>query len=336
MFERLNVTGINIIGAGLAGLLAANMLRHRNPVIYEVQPSLPNNHSAVLRFRTPAVGDVLNIPFREVTMIKDHVPWRNVVADALAYSFKNSGKIRSDRSIVAGQTSAKRWIAPPDLIPRMAERCDIRYNIKYGFAPVQETSIISTLPMPVLMEILGYHGKGGIETSDFNYVPGINIKATIEDCDAYVSLLIPDPNLPFSRISITGNELIIECSAILPVKMIKVEQIGNNEQKYVKGAEVDQQQHAESCVRAAADLLGIDFNKFHDIKPHNQKYAKITPVPDEHRKSFMFWATDTYNIYSLGRFATWRPGLLLDDLIQDIRHIDRWLSAGRYAVARHR
>ena len=62
---------ISVIGAGLAGLLAGNMLRHRDPVIHEVQPSLPNNHSAVLRFRSSAVGDVLNIPFQKVKMIKD-------------------------------------------------------------------------------------------------------------------------------------------------------------------------------------------------------------------------------------------------------------------------
>ena len=141
---------LNIVGCGLAGLLAGNMLRHRDPVIYEVQPSLPNNHSAVLRFRTSAVGDVLNIPFQKVKMIKSHVPWKNEVADALAYSFKNSGKYRSDRSITAGLTVTDRWIAPPDLIARMAERLDIRYGKAYDFQFPSTVPVISTLPMPVL------------------------------------------------------------------------------------------------------------------------------------------------------------------------------------------
>ena len=53
-------TEVTIIGAGMAGLLAANMLRHRDPVILEAQKSLPNNHHALLRFRSSVVGDVLD------------------------------------------------------------------------------------------------------------------------------------------------------------------------------------------------------------------------------------------------------------------------------------
>jgi large conductance mechanosensitive channel len=44
-------------------------------------------------------------------------------------------------------------------------------------------------------------------------------------------------------------------------------------------------------------------------------------------------ATINYGVYSLGRFATWRAGLLMDDLVQDVQKIDRWIGAGNYAVA---
>ncbi len=44
----------------------------------------------------------------------------------------------------------------------------------------------------------------------------------------------------------------------------------------------------------------------------------------------MMWATDNFNIYSLGRFATWRPGLLLDDLVNDIRVIQKIADHGNY------
>lgn len=111
-----------IIGSGMAGLLAGNMLMKRKPLIIEAQPSLPSNHSAVLRFRSPVVGDVLGIPFKRVNMIKTSVPWQNPVADALAYAYKNSGGYRSDRSIGSGAVvSEERFIAPPDLVLRMAE-----------------------------------------------------------------------------------------------------------------------------------------------------------------------------------------------------------------------
>lgn len=301
---------VTIIGAGMAGLLAANMLGHRQPVVYEIQKSLPNNHSAVLRFRSPIVGDTLNIPFQKVTMIKAHVPWKNPVADALAYSFKNTGKYRSDRSIIAGTTVAERWISPRHLIYLMSERVDVRLDVPFDFKGMQENEIvISTLPMPTLMEALEYPKR---QMFKWDYVPGINIRAEVPDCDAYVSLLVPDPELPFSRISLTGNELIVECPTIGPI--IKDDY---------------------DVLALATELLGIP-NYLKNASSSVQRYAKITPIDDDMRKDFMFWATDKFNIFSLGRYATWRPNLLLDDLVNDIRLIDRWISSGRYSVTRHR
>lgn len=303
---------INIVGAGMAGLLAANMLRHRDPVVWEIQPSLPNNHSAVLRFRSSAVGDVLNIPFKKVQMIKDHIPWRNAVADALAYSFKNNGEYRSDRSIIAGQTVAERWIAPPDLISRMAERLEIRYGKSFDFKISNygaNDPIISTLPMPILMKELEFKDASSIR---FNSISGLNVKATISNCDAYISLLIPNPNIPFSRVSITGNEMIVE--------------VAKNP---------DNLDHEEIAVRAA-DLLGLKYD-FYDVRSYPQKYAKITPIDEDRRKEFQHWATVNHNVYSLGRFATWRPNILLDDLVKDIRKIDNWIGkTSKYDVARDR
>src|SRR5215203_7178321 len=122
-----------IIGAGMAGLLAANMLRNLNPVVLERQPSLPNNHSAVLRFGSPLVGEVLGIPFKRVKMIKATLPWSNPVADSLAYAKKVTGTYRSDRSLPTMPVEAERWIAPPDLIERMADGIDIYFNYDCTF-----------------------------------------------------------------------------------------------------------------------------------------------------------------------------------------------------------
>ena len=64
----------------------------------------------------------------------------------------------------------------------------------------------------------------------------------------------------------------------------------------------------------------------------SQKYAKIQPIDETARKQFLAWATDNFNIFSLGRFATWRPGLLLDDLVQDVQRIEKWAFADRYSM----
>jgi hypothetical protein len=296
---------IFIVGAGMAGLLAANMLQRHKPVVLERAAELPNNHSAVLRFRGTAVADVLGIPFKRVTVIKDSVPWRNPVADALAYSQKNTGVARSDRSITAGLTVAERYIAPADLIERMAAGIDIRYGHDFGASLPSDritdlggAPTISTIPMPVLMELLDWPHRPVLSSS-----PAVNVRATVKDCDAYVTLNVPDPKIEFSRVSLTGNELIVEVP--------RATQVRPGDASYAT---------------QAAALLGIAENRLSAIQAHASPYAKILPINDDERKQFIYEASTKHGIYSLGRFATWRPGLLLDDLVQDIRKIEGWIN----------
>lgn len=297
-----------IIGAGLAGLLAANMLARYQPSVIERQPALPNNHSAVLRFRTSVVGDVLNVPFRKVNMIKATLPYLNPVADALAYSYKNTFNYRSDRSVNDGFVSEERWIAPSDLIEKMSVGLRIFLGVRAQFDT--DEIVVSTIPMPDLAKALGYDALPA-----FSGLPGTNVRATVINGDAFVSLLVPNPVYRFSRISLTGSELIIECP-------------GLPEEDWREGI-------AEGLVHAAGKLMGIHEHHITDIKVVPQTYAKISPIDNNARRQFIFWATDKKNVFSLGRFATWRPGLLLDDLVQDVRMIERWIN-DRYDMRQHR
>jgi hypothetical protein len=303
---------ISIVGAGLAGLLAANMLHRRNPKVFETQDRAPNNHSAVLRFRSSVVGDTLGIPFRRVTMVKCPIPWLNPVADALAYSRKCSGEYRSDRSITSGLVTQDRFIAPDDLIARMLQGVDATYSVDFlpGFMDWGEDCppVISTIPMPALMERLDYPYR-----PVFRYSSGINVKADVASADAFCSVLIPNPEECISRVSLTGSEIIAE--------------IPNMEE-----AEID----AEFVMRRAATFLGIEPRSITGVRAYRQTYQKIIPIDDEERKRFIAWATDKHNVYSLGRYATWRPTLLLDDLVRDIRHIESWITGAGYEVRQHR
>jgi hypothetical protein len=286
---------IQIIGSGMSGLLAANILRRHRVTIIEKQNKLPNNHHAVLRFRTPEIGNLLGIPFKKVNMIKTFIPFSNTVADSLSYSKKCTGKFLSDRSIIAGTVIEERYIAPVNLIEQMAENIYIEYGT--AFLPNKNIPTISTIPMPELMNILKYP-DGGF----FSSVPGYVYTGTIPDCDAYVSVLFPGPE-PYSRATITGDQLIVEfpnCDEI-PQKM-DMESLGYR--------------------------LGIGNTPILNSKFEKQPYFKITEISDAERKTFQRWTTVHHNIYSLGRYATWRPKLQLDDVVKDVRKIEGWIKGG--------
>jgi len=279
-------------------LLAANMLRRHRVTILEKQPTLPNNHHAVLRFKTPEIGNILGIPFKKVNMIKTYEPFKNVVADSLSYSRKCTGKFLSDRSIIAGTVQAERYIAPKNLIEQMAENVLISYNTEFNplkkIKPNIPIPVISTLPMPILMALLEYE-----HDINFDSIPGCVFIGRILDCDAYVSVLYPGLEA-YSRATITGDQLIVEFP---------------NRTEIPDSIDLAIVYHSLGFYDVV--VLDADFK--------NQPYFKITEIDEAERKKFMRWATVTHGIYSLGRYATWRPKLLLDDLIHDIRKIEGWI-----------
>jgi hypothetical protein len=286
-----------VIGAGMAGLLAANLLRGSFDGILERAESLPHNHSAVLRFRSSIVGDAINIPFKKVRMMKASQSWRNPVADALAYSQKSNGQIQLRSISSAGPEFHDRFIAPSDFIPRMAHALG-RDAIAFG----QDAStirwgapVISTMPMPALMKELGWPAD---KTPEFRSTSGRNLIAQIEGCEAYCTVYVPSPDLPFSRVSITGGELIAEQADTAVAS-------------------------PESIARLACWVVGITTDNIHSIEVRDQKYAKILPIDEGTRREFIMWASREFSVFSLGRFATWRPGLLLDDVVNDVRVIQR-------------
>lgn len=300
---------ITVIGAGMAGLLAAGMLRNECSLVVEKQEELPNNHSAVLRFRSPIVGDTLNIPFNKVKVMKWVYGGENPVANALNYSFKTNGQYSLRSSTTANGEIVERWIAPSDLIQQMKDRvmADFQFGHEWSVpAKLGEMkSSISTLPMPVLMELLDYPKA---KRPLFPSVTGTNITAIVEGANAYVSIYVTPPHLPFNRVSLTGHKLIVECAWPFGREAIDHHQL------------VDQ----------ALQCLGIPHAEAHTIEFRESQYAKIMPTDDRLRKDFIVWASDNFDIWSLGRFATWRPGLLLDDLVNDVRQIHHMINNGNY------
>jgi len=306
---------ITIIGCGLSGLIAANMIRDQDYQIYEASNSLPNNHSAVLRFRSSILGDALDIPFKCVQMMKTVERWSNPVADNLAYSRKCTGTATLRSIVTASAAVQERWIAPPDLVQRLANR--VEGKVKYGEVVDLDTikdlmdkgPIISTIPMLQLIGMLDYKFAGEWQG---HQVHGINVNCILPGVDAYVSIYVPNPLYEFNRISLTGDRLTVEYS--FPYEGLEdVRSIASRKGLFHLGEVL--------C------MLGLpDNHPYENYHVSVQRYSKILPIEEDLRRRFIVWATDNWRIYSLGRYATWRPTLILDDLVNDVRVIRRFIG----------
>jgi hypothetical protein len=304
------VSKLVIFGAGMAGLIAARMLADRSPVIHEQQPALPNNHHALLRFRSSAVGDATNIPFERVSVVK-HVlsdSNSNPIRDAIIYSKKVTGKIHA-RPILDTKP-VERYVAPQDMIQRLAVTADIKYDsgfLEWSHEMVRDKrpSVISTIPVNKMMELFNWPNKPNFVSS-----PGWTIKAGAApalDCKVNATVYSAQEHTLWYRASITGDKLTIEGSGSLPD--------GPDQ-----GLVVDQ-------VCEAFGLDRADLSR--ELLAHQQKYQKIADLGHADRESvkrFVIWLSSEHRIYSLGRFATWRPKLLLDDLVNDVRVIAKLIG----------
>lgn len=301
---------MRVIGAGMAGLLAAGMLRSECTEVLEAKSGLPDNHSAVLRFRSSLVGDTLNIPFKKVKAVKASIPWQNSVADMMAYSYKTNGEFAIRSIASANGELVDRWIAPTDFLQRMvkAVSAPIRYATQWEpskdpFDPHNFT--ISTLPMPVLMTMLNYSGH----RPKFESVAGYSLRAKVQSCSLFASVYLPDPEVGPYRVSITGDQLISEV---------------------VYDGIPATAQHFTQWFEQTYKALGLKRSQVGEFEVHSQPFMKIRPVDEDARRRFIMWATDKHGIFSLGRFATWRPGLLLDDVVNDVRVIQRIANSSNY------
>lgn len=292
-----------IVGAGLSGLLAGALDRRAS--IIEAQPSLPNNHHAVLRFREDKIGKALNIPFRKVKVSKaiadEYGVYTNVLPKhANQYSKKVAGKIIG-RSI-GDLATAERYVAPRDFITQLADLCYGR--IVYGTPLTKEflgssENIISTIPMPTMLALLGEKIDGSGEHNAFRASPIRVAKYRVIDADVFQTIYFPASNCSVYRASITGDELMIE--------MVK-----------------DMKQEPWE-IPAVLRAFGIDASDIKPLAAKEQSLGKIVPLPDDIRKSTLLNLTTKHNVYSLGRFATWR-NVLLDDVYDDYFKVRRLMK----------
>jgi hypothetical protein len=292
---------ISIWGAGLSGLIAANVFQNARVYDRNPPPTDGGHHKALLRFRSSAVGDACGIDFRKVRVHKglwDNGYVQPNILHANNYSMKVTGRL-ADRSIWDLEP-VDRWVAPQDFYAQLLERCNgrVQWNDEVNQLSIGLGPVISTIPMPALAGILGDPGPlPAFERSSIRVRRWI-----VYGADVYQTVYLSDPELSCYRVSITGNLLIAE---------------------YMDNGCVD------DPFFYPGQPFGISVRDCEELPAVSQEYGKIAPIDDEWRKQFMFRATHEHDIYSLGRFATWR-NILLDDVLQDCSVIKRMMAGGAY------
>jgi hypothetical protein len=300
-----------ILGAGLSGLIAATQIP--NAIVFESNGSEALSHRAVLRFRSDVLSRLTGIPFKKVTVRKSlwyknqHV--EPTIQLANFYSRKTNGAYL-DRSIW-NVDAVERWIAPEDLQHQMAQMIGSRIKWNREVTPqlLEEMPrpIISTLPMPVLLRLLGEPLPAAPE---FDHASITVDRYRVKGADVYQTIYYPDPMSAQYRASITGDLLIVERSMC-------------GESAKVNGL-ID-----------VLDSFGLSSSEIEIIDhSHAQRFGKIRPIDDDWRRSAIYNLTQTQGIYSLGRFAVWK-NLLLDDVAQDVAVVKRLINQGLYSASLH-
>lgn len=292
---------MNIIGAGLTGCLAGYVFK--NAVIKEYLEK-PKEHKAVLRFRSDWASKLTGIPFKKVKVYKGIYMDGEHVQPSIDLMNQYSCKVTGgyyDRSI-SNLEPVTRWIAPSDFHGQMLD--DLNDRIIYGYnVDVSDCSkpLISTLPLPILLDRLGI--EFDFKSPDGNKSKSIFVTTCkIANCDVYQTMYYPGYDTSVYRASITGDNLIIESTALICQRTITM--VAYSFGLYVQDCKVET----------------LNFE---------QEHGKFIPLEEEQRKQLMYDITKDYNIYSLGRHATWRK-ILLDDVIQDCTRIEKMISKSAY------
>lgn len=296
---------MQIWGAGLSGLIAASIFPHAQ-VIEAAPRERFVQHKALLRFRSTAVADATGIEFRKVRVHKGI--WdKGFVEPNILYANMYSGKVTGrlgDRSIW-NLDAVDRYIAPEDFVDQLIELHSAR--IRWG-SPIDSVvraanePVVSTIPMYNMMQLTDYRVFGRPSPVFANR--SITVKRwRVPVADVFQTVYFPAPSTSCYRASITGDLLIAE---------------------YMGDADEFE------CWRA----FGLVERDLEPIEQVSQKHGKISPIDERIRKEFMLHATLHHNIFSLGRFATWR-NILLDDVVKDCSVIKRLMHTHGYDIALH-
>lgn len=294
---------IAIIGAGISGLIAegAALKTFGNDIAifdHKEKKGLSGEHKAVMRLRNTSIKDYVNCNLKKIKVHKgiwhEDVMYTepNLLLNNL-YSLKVYGSL-GNRSLSSLGIVERYLISDIRsnnsnyVKGRVARVTDDRELIFTDDTSYAYDVCISTIPMPLMLQITGQEYD-----TEFKY-QSISISSVTLDVKSTVNQTVYfTGSEPQYRATVEGSTAIVESiSELKDFEVIKaLKPFGLGKVKYIK-----------------------------DINRYTQKIGKIEPIDDNLRRKIMMDLTDKFNIYSFGRFATWRS-LRVDQTVEDIKKI---------------
>jgi len=312
---------IAIIGAGISGLIAEGAFSKipgsATTIFDPKHDSDPlSEHKAVMRLRDTRIIDYVNCKIDKVKVYKA-VYHNGKLYDKPNLLLNNMYSLKvydslSERSlstlgIVDRYTISN--ITRQGMSTRMVSVVHDIYDKQIHFdktSSQQYDICISTIPMFKCLDLVGKSPDDyGVK---FSWTPIFvtKMKLSIES-DVHQTVYFTDQSeeVPY-RITIEGNSVIAEAAFTFDIDSIY------------------------DCLRSA---FGISYSEVDEesIMTSTQNMGKLEPISDDIRRKIMMDLTDEFNVYSFGRFATWRP-LRIDQTLDDIEKIKMLvrIKHGRY------
>ena len=314
---------ILIIGAGIAGTVAARALSRYRPMVVDARSDI-SVHDAVMHLRDPGVGKYLGVPVREVTVQKE-IWFGEKIHTRPSIRFNNLYSLKLYQAL--GRRSlnelgeVKRWVIEGDLpIPENCELgakvdqispsgtdatkiCAHFIGLGTGRRSIQEFDwIISTAAMPLNFAITGLQPVGGVCHAQKVFTCRIDLQ-----CPSTVHQVIyfPDPkDGDVYRASIDDGWLSIESNS----------QVGDMDKSLV--------------LRAFGIMPDFYEEAFRGSTEHHNviECGKIKPIEEHYRRANILRLTQDARLISFGRHAIWKP-IRTDHLSDDIEKIRRLIES---------
>ena len=318
----LKVTAI--LGLGLSALLAAKAFPEARIFVpqFELSKFDPvKAHTAVLRFKTPLVGELAGVPTEKLLVYKGVWDGRRFITPdiraANSYSRAVSGVI-SPRSILSvGAEPVVRYVPGESFVAELWRSVKSRVVGVESWGKVLAlgelskrnlTAAISTLPLGVW---------DGVEVErDTSFTPIITFRHTVPIVDTQVVQTVYFPYHPTAyRATLENSVLKVECYKT-PWESWRT---------------------YEEFISSVTKPFGLNDIAAKWVLPEQVTYHKLGKLKpptydDAERRAKIFALTHNYGIYSLGRYATMR-NIGLDDIAKDISVIKQLIEVDSYGTA---